>query len=344
MKIVVLTTSYPRGQGDIGGVFVRDAVEHLREARLDITVVSPGGFRHFGIAYGHGIVGNLRRKPWLALALPLFVLSYARAARRASRDANLVHAHWLPSALPALATGKPFVLQLWGTDVELARRVPWAFRWLVRRARLVLCPSTALAEAARELGAREVRVLPSGVELPAKVAAPEEPPHVLFVGRLSEEKGVTELLEATTGLPRVIVGDGPLRNGIPDAVGFVEPSRLGPYYERAAVVICPSHREGYGVAAREAMAYGRPVVAAAVGGLVDAVEHEVTGLLIPPRDPEALRAAIERLLGDAELRSRLGRAGREKARAELSWESATSATIAAYREALGVNGSAELTG
>ena len=169
MRVVVLTTSYPRGSGDVAGVFVQEAVKHLRNAGLDITVVSPAGFRHFGLAYGHGIVGNLRRKPWLALALPLFVLSYARAARRAARGADLVHAHWLPSALPALATGKPFVLQLWGTDVELARRVSPASRWLVRRARLVLCPSKALADAARELGAREVQVVPSGVDLPNDV-------------------------------------------------------------------------------------------------------------------------------------------------------------------------------
>lgn len=334
MKVLVLTTSYPQGSGDVAGVFVQEAVEHLQKAGLDIRVVSPARFRHFGLAYDHGIVGNLRRKPWLALALPLFLLSYARAARRAARGVDLVHAHWLPSGLPALATGKPFVLQLWGTDVELARRVPWAFRWLVRRARLVLCPSTALAVAAGELGAREVRVVPSGVDLPNDVAAPEEPPHVLFVGRLSEEKGVTELLEATAGLPRVIVGDGPLRDAISDAVGFVEPRMLGPYYERAAVVVCPSRREGYGVVAREAMAYGRPVVASAVGGLVDAVEDEVTGLLVPPRDPKALRVALERLLADPELRWRLGEAGRKKVRTELSWDEATVATIAAYRDAL----------
>ncbi|MEX2613181.1 MAG: glycosyltransferase family 4 protein [Gaiellaceae bacterium] len=334
MKVLVLTTSYPQGSGDVAGVFVQEAVEHLQKAGLDIRVVSPARFRHFGLAYDHGIVGNLRRKPWLALALPLFLLSYGRAARRAAGGADLVHAHWLPSGLPALATGKPFVLQLWGTDVELARRVPWAFRWLVRRARLVLCPSTALAVAAGELGAREVRVVPSGVDLPNDVAAPEEPPHVLFVGRLSEEKGVTELLEATAGLPRVIVGDGPLRDAISDAVGFVEPRMLGPYYERAAVVVCPSRREGYGVVAREAMAYGRPVVASAVGGLVDAVEDEVTGLLVPPRDPKALRVALERLLADPELRWRLGEAGRKKVRTELSWDEATVATIAAYRDAL----------
>ena len=119
--------------------------------------------------------------------------------------------------------------------------------------------------------------------IPAEVGEPDDPPHVLYVGRLSEEKGIPELLEATEGLPRVIVGDGPLRDRVPDAVGFVAPSELGAYYERAAVVVCPSRREGYGVVAREAMAYGRPVVASAVGGLLDAVEDGVTGLLVAPR-------------------------------------------------------------
>ncbi len=335
MRILVLTTSYPRSDDDVAGVFVRDAVEHLRNAGLAVVVVSPDSFPGFGLAYGDGIVGNLRRRPWLALALPLFLLSYVRAARRAAPGADLVHAHWLPSALPALATGKPYVVQLWGTDVELACRAPWAFRWLLRRAKLVLSPSTALAEGARMLGARDVRVVPNGVHIPENVAAPTEPPHVLYAGRLSEEKGINELLEATEGLPRVLVGDGPLRPSVPDALGFVRPRELAAFYERAAVVACPSHREGYGVVAREAMAHGRPVVATAVGGLTDAVEHGVTGLLVPPRDAAALRTALERLLGDAELRGRLGAAGREKARAEFSPEAATAATIGAYREAVG---------
>ena len=334
MKVVVLTTSYPRGADDVAGVFVRDSVEHLRAAGVDVSVVSPASFRHFGIAYGHGILGNLRRRPWLVVLLPLFVLSYARAARRAARDADLVHAHWLPSALPALLTRKPFVVQLWGSDIELARRAPWAFRWLVRRARLVLCPSSALVEAARALGARETTLVVSGVALPDEVAEPDEPPHVLYVGRLSEEKGVRELVEATEGVPRVIVGEGPLRALVPDAAGFVPPSALGSYYERAAVVACPSQREGYGVVAREAMAYGRPVVASAVGGLTDIVEDGVTGLVVPPHDPVALRSAIERLLADPELRRRLGETARERVRERLSWDAAAAAILAAYAVSL----------
>ena len=336
MRVVVLTTSYPRGPDDVAGVFVRDAVDHLRKAGVEVSVVSPASFRHFGIAYGDGVVANLRRQPWRALLLPLFLASFARAARRAARAADLVHAHWLPSALPALATGKPFVVQLWGTDVELARRAPALFRPLLRQARLVLCPSRALAAAAYELGARDVRIVPGGVVFPNEVGEPDEPPHALFVGRLSGEKGILDFLEATEGVPRVIVGDGPLRDRVPEAVGFVPPAELGAYYERAAVVVCPSHREGYGVVAREAMAYGRPVVACAVGGLDEAVEDGVTGILVPPRDPAALRSAIERLLNDPELRRRRGAAGRDMAREEFSWDAATSSTIAAYREALGV--------
>jgi glycosyltransferase involved in cell wall biosynthesis len=319
VKVVVLTTSYPRHAGDVAGAFVRDGVEALRAAGVEVDVVSPTRFRHYGIAYGDGIVNNLRAAPLKLLALPLFLLSFARAARRAARGADLVHAHWLPSAIPALATGKPLLLQLWGSDVALASRARWVFRPLIRHARVVVCASTALAGDARALGARDVRVIPNGVAIPESVSEPDEPPHLLYVGRLSEEKGLRELAEAANGLPLVVVGDGPLRSLFPDAVGFVPPTELGPYYERAAVVVVPSRREGFGVVAREAMAYGRLVVATAVGGLVDAVEDEVTGLLVPPYDPAALRDAMARALDDSALRTRLSAAARRRAEATLRW-------------------------
>ncbi len=297
-------------------------------------MVSPARFRHFGIAYGGGIANNLRAEPWRAALLPVFLAAYGRAARSGARDADLVHAHWLPSGLAAMATEKPFVLQLWGTDVELARRMPSLARPVVERARLVICASSALAGSARELGAREVRVIPSGVDIPAEQGAEEVPPHVLYVGRLSPEKGILDLTAAAEGIPLVVVGDGPLREQVPQALGFVPNDELGPYFRRAAVVAVPSRREGYGVVCAEAMAHGRPVVASAVGGLLDLVRHGETGLLVPPGDAAGLREALHWLLGDADLRRRMGEAGRERAREQLSWERATAETLRAYEDAL----------
>jgi glycogen(starch) synthase len=334
VKVLVLTTSYPRYEGDPAANFLAEAVEHVRAAGVDVDVVSPASFRHFGIAYGAGVMGNLRREPWRAALVPAMLANFRRAARARAKDADLVHAHWLPTGVVAASLGKPFVVQLWGTDVEVAQRARSLSRWVLRKARLVVCPSNALAEAARELGAAEVRVIPSGVEVPPFVREEVSPPEVLFAGRLSREKGILELVEAARGMELVVAGDGPLRTQVPGALGFVPHRELGELYERSAVVACPSHREGFGVVCAEAMAYGRPVVAGAVGGLLDLVVHEETGLLVPSRDVAALRAALERLLGDADLRHRLGAAARERIRKHFAWKPVTDATLAAYEEAL----------
>jgi glycosyltransferase involved in cell wall biosynthesis len=334
VRIAVLTTSYPRGPGDVAGLFVADQVEHLRQRGVEAEVVSPASFRHYGIAYGAGVAGNLRRRPYLALVLPLMLAGFARAARRAAAGADLVHAHWLPSGVVAMTTRKPFVVQVWGTDVELARRAPSLARRVLRRARLVIAPSTALAEEARRLGADDVRVIPSGVALPAVVGEEADPPEILYAGRLSAEKGVRELVAAADGLPLVVAGDGPLRNEVPGALGFVPHNELERLYARAAVVACPSRREGFGVVCAEAMAYGRPVVAGDVGGLRDLVRHEETGLLVPPGDVGALRAALHRLLADPDLRRRFGEAGRARVAEHFTWQRFGDETLRAYEDAL----------
>lgn len=333
MKVVVLTTSYPRFAEDAAGRFVAGPVERVRARGIDVEVVSPATFRHYGIAYGAGVLGNLRAKPARAALLPAFLASFVRAARRAARDADLVHAHWLPCGLVALATRRPFVLQLWGSDVELARRAPRLARPVVRRARVVICASQALAADARALGARDVRVIPGGVDLPERVREPAEPPELLFAGRLSPEKGILELVEAADGLPLVVAGDGPLRDRVPGALGMLPHDELLRLYERCAVVVCPSRREGYGMVCAEAMAHGRPVVASAVGGLLDLVADGETGVLVPPGDVPALRAALERLLGDRPLRERLGAAARTRAERLLSWDRRTDELVAAYAAA-----------
>jgi glycosyltransferase involved in cell wall biosynthesis len=333
MRVAVLTTSYPRHPGDAAGRFIADAVQHVRARGIEVEVVGPEQFRHYGVAYGHGVLGNLRRRPWLGLFVPALLAGFVRAARRV--DADLVHAHWLPAGWVAARSGKPYVLQVWGTDVELARRAPGLARGVLQGARLVIAASNELAKSARALGAREVRVIPSGVHLPAEVGAEADPPEVLYAGRLSPEKGVLELVEAAPGLNLVVAGDGPLRGRIPGAQGFVPHAELERLYARAAVVVCPSRREGFGVACLEAMAHGRPVVATPVGGLLDLVVDGETGIVVPPRNPAVLRSALDRLLADPELRRRLGLAGRERARTLFSWDHVTDATLAAYAEAVG---------
>jgi glycosyltransferase involved in cell wall biosynthesis len=334
LKVAVLTTSYPRRAGDVAGLFVADQVEHIRERGVEVEVVSPASFRHYGIAYGAGVAGNLRRRPYLVLALPLMLAGFARAARRAGADADLVHAHWLPAGAVAMTTRKPFVVQVWGTDVELARRVPALARRVLRRARLVIAPSRALADEARRLGAGDVRTIPSGVELPAEVGEEADPPEILYAGRLSPEKGVRELIAAADGLPLVVVGDGPLRAEVPGTLGFLPHDELEERYGRAAVVACPSHREGFGVVCAEAMAHGRPVVAGNVGGLRDLVVHDQTGLLVPPGDVAALRDALSRLLADHSLRRRFGEAGRARIAEHFTWQRFADETLRAYDDAL----------
>jgi glycosyltransferase involved in cell wall biosynthesis len=336
MKIALFTTSYPRDEGDFAGRFVADLVERLRERGVEVTVVGPEQYSGFGGS--GGVVSGFRRKPWLA---PVVLGSMARALRRAARDADLVHAHWLASMLVAPAARKPIVLTLHGSgtagcfeDLQVLAKAPRLAGALLRRARVVIGVSEQLTEAARRAGARDARWIPNGVEIPADVGEEVDPPEVLFVGRLSPEKGVKELVEVTRGLNVVVAGDGALRSLVPDALGFIPHDEVQGLLARAAVVVLPSHREGLPMVLLEAMAHGRAVVATPAGGIPSLVEDSVTGLLVPPGDPKALREAIERLLADTELRQRLGKAARAKVGELSSWDRVAEVTLDAYASAL----------
>jgi glycosyltransferase involved in cell wall biosynthesis len=329
-----LTTSYPRDEGDFAGRFVADLVGDLRERGVDASVLAPGDFRDFGLAYGAGVVANVKRRPWL---VPGLLASMVAAVRRAARDADLVHAHWLAGGAVAALARVPFVVTLHGSgtagrfaDLELARKHPRLVGAVLRRARAVLCVSEALADAARSCGAHDVRVIRNGVAIPDRVGREAEPAEILFAGRLSPEKGIEELVAATQGMNLVVAGDGPLRASVESALGFVPHAELERLYRRAAVVVLPSHREGLPLCVLEAMAHGRPVVASAVGGIPELLEDGVTGLLVPPGDVAALRAALQRLLADPALRRRMGRAGRRRVAELCSRDRVADATLSAY--------------
>ncbi|MCW2973945.1 MAG: mfpsA, partial [Thermoleophilia bacterium] len=345
VRVAVLTTSWPRDERDATGRFLANQVERLRAADCRVDVVAPrssitGGFRDHGLAGGAGIVANAKRAPW---RVPFLLFNMARAIRRAARHADVVHANWLLTAPIAALAGKPVVLTLHGSgtagrfeDLRIAADYPWLFRWLVRRAAVVVGVSPLLADAARAAGARRVIEVPHGVDVPTHrlvergdvsgratdIRPREELPIALFAGRLSPEKGTETLARAfegahgeapLTGVRLVVAGDGPERARlarIPGAelLGVLSSRELAAEYDRAALLVMPSLREGFGVVALEAMAHGVPVIAGSVGGLAALVQHEHTGLHVAPGSADELRAAVERLRDDPTLRGRLGEA------------------------------------
>src|SRR5919202_971346 len=107
LRVAVFTTSYPRSADDFSGRFVRGTVENLRARGLEVEVVGPGSYREFGLTRnnGAGLIGNLKRRPWLA---PVVLVSMILALRRAAKTADLVHANWLAGAVVAAFAGKPF--------------------------------------------------------------------------------------------------------------------------------------------------------------------------------------------------------------------------------------------
>ncbi|MCB0879442.1 MAG: glycosyltransferase family 4 protein, partial [Thermoleophilia bacterium] len=313
----------------------------LERAGCTVEVLAPGkGYDDHGLAYGAGIVANAKRRPW---KVPLMLFSMWRNLRRAARHADVVHVHWLLVAPVAWAARVPFALTLHGSpsagrfeDLELAKRHPRIFRWLVTRARIVIGVSKPLADAAANAGANAV-VIPHGVHVPEPRTEPTGTPIALFAGRLAPEKGVhilAEAMEQVDGVELQIAGDGPLRHLFPQAMGFVPHDELHELYAKASMLVLPSFGEGFGVVAMEAMSHGVPVIATTAGGLGWVIEDDVSGIVVQPGDVEGLRDAIIRLRDDPQLRARYGEGGRRRARERFGWDHVNELTLDAYRQAL----------
>lgn len=185
---------------------------------------------------------------------------------------------------------------------------------------------------------------------------------VVYAGRLERLKGADLLVEAVAALRRrpgfddvvalvcgedsgdgrrqarhaggergrleALVRERGLEGGV-RFLGAVPPWRLAELYAMADVCVVPSHTESFGLVALEAQASGTPVVAAAVGGLLEVVEDGVTGFLIDGRDPAAFAARIGELLDDVALRERLGAAARARA-GEYTWDRSVERLIGLY--------------
>ena len=177
-------------------------------------------------------------------------------------------------------------------------------------------------------------------------------PYVLFVGRITDQKGIFHLLEASRRLPRnvqtVLCASAPdtpeiearLRAAVAELPSVVWINEMVPLevvtqlYSHAAVFACPSVYEPFGIINLEAMACGTPVVASAVGGILEVVEDGITGFLVPPARPDVLAETLRRLIENPELGRHMGEEGRRRVEEKFSWASIAERTEQTYAEAI----------
>jgi glycosyltransferase involved in cell wall biosynthesis len=338
-------------------------LEGLRARGFRSLLVCPPGSAAFAQATRRGFetrAVTMRSDLSLGAALQI-----RRALQEAAPD--LVHLHsgranWLGGlaawslALPALTTRRM------DRRVKPGVRTRFLYGVIARRA-VAISPAVRTCLLEGGVAPERVRLIASAVD--ASALAPQRSREAvrraegaaggdvcaLALAALVPRKGLDVLLDALAlpslrGAPLVlwIAGDGPARaelearaaaRGIAARVRF-----LGRRDDKADllaacdVLVLPSRREGLGVAALEAMACARPVVASRVGGLADAVVDGQTGLLVPPEDPEALAAALLRLASDAALRAKLGAAGPARIAERFDASQMCDAYAQLYRELL----------
>ena len=242
--------------------------------------------------------------------------------------------------VPSSGRDSPLLAQVLGT----AQRVVGISAAMVART----------IDAFPEIAPRTVQITP-GLPMPATSPSPLPwaPPVLLGIGRLTPEKGFDLFLRALPPLVRrvpdlkvAIAGDGPARAGLEVLastlgleacvrfLGWVEPEDIPGLIDGATAVVVPSRwQEPFGLVAVQAMQMARPVVAARIGGLPEAVRHEETGLLVPPEDPDALGQALAYLLSHPEQAIAWGENGRAHARIAFGWSRCVSEYEAVYSEA-----------
>jgi len=363
MRVVMVAHSFPRSDGDIAGVWIGRLAEALAARGHAVTAIAPADRGERGaptlgrvavrrvryaaparetLAYQGTMHRLAAANPLAAVTFVGLVRALAAAVGEECRGApvDIVHAHWwVPGGVAAALAqrrGRPFIVTLHGTDVALSRRFP-AGRWLMgavlRRAAAVTAVSAALAETAAHTLGRSASEIPRTPMPLAPVQAPAAPQGerrgAIFVGRLTRQKHVGDLLEALALLARrgqrlelTVVGDGSERAalerraaesdlaGTVTFVGAVPPDAVARHLALKRLFVLPSVDEGLGLVVAEALVAGVPVVATRSGGIPDLMTDREAGELVPPGDPAALADAMSRVAGDGRYLAGASRAGR----------------------------------
>ena len=363
MRVLFLAHAYPRYAGDPVGSFIANLAVALRDEGVDVTVSAPSApeapahdvidgipirrFRYAPrsmetLAYTGTMGAQVKESMRGKIAMGSYLFAATRAARSAVRRdrVDMIHAHWwFPAGLVAsvlrAAGGVPFVVTSHGSDLRLARQLPFGARLfgeVAARAAAMTTVSSWLSREAQTLAPGlgvEVSPMPVVGAL-FHPGSERDGNRLLFVGKLSEQKGLNRLLNAMSLMRArptlTVVGAGRLDDESARAharaltlddriewLPLLSQADLAVQYRRAALHVIPALDEGLGLTAVEALLSETPVVGFASGGLPDIVQDQVTGRLIPAGDEHALARALDELLPDGERRRLMGERGRANA-------------------------------
>jgi glycogen synthase len=395
----MLTNEFPPSVYGGAGVHVAELTNALR-GRVDLDIRTFGDQAHDEPGYrvrGYAPTLDLDSTPEpLRPVLSAFSRGLVMAADPPAAD--LVHCHTWYAHLGGLVIGQAYGLPLVITVHSLEPLRPWkreqlgtgyeASAWIERQALEQADAVIAVSDGSRRdvldhfrVDPSRVHVVHNGIDVVAFAPDPgrdalarhrinPKVPYVLFVGRVTRQKGILTLVEAIPHLdPRIAVV---LAAGQPDTpelaaeveAGIAEAQAAAPtraihwipemldrkslrqLYTHAAVFACPSVYEPFGITNLEAMACGVPVVATRVGGIPEVVVHGRTGLLVDvpadagegsggltdgdPAVAQALAAAVNELVADPARRTAMGEAGRQRAVEDFSWAEVARRTLAVY--------------
>jgi len=382
VKALLLTREYP--PHIYGGAGV--VVGQLAKALSELMAVGVRCFGERAVTEATGPIALRGYTPWERVgpgpdgpryAPALETLSIALAMARDPLDATVAHAHtwyadmaglWIRTlhriplcvTLHSMEPLRPWKADQLGSGYLLSS---WIEKTAVEAADRVIAVSRRMRDdilAHFQVDPDRVVVIHNGID-PDQFRRTEardvlarrgvREPYVLFVGRITDQKGIFHLLEAAPKLPPgvqvVLCASAPdtpeiearLKRAVPEHPNVVWIGEMVPVHEvvqlysHAAVFACPSVYEPFGLINLEAMACETPVVASAVGGILEVVEDGDTGLLVEPGRPEALAAAIRLLLEDPERSRAMGRAGRRRVEAQFSWTRVAARTREVYGDA-----------
>jgi glycosyltransferase involved in cell wall biosynthesis len=307
-------------------------VKRFLSTNNDISKIPPTD-KLFGLNVSHPRFAYVPRMA--ALTGASYALAIARKLHRYRKQFDVILATFAyPDGVAATALGQllgiPTVIQVIGSDVDVITQMATLrpqVRWAFRRAAGVIAVSSALAKKCISLGARPdaTKVIITGVDREAfaprsreaarlALGLPVDGKIVLYVGRLSEQKGALDALRAFERMPSrenvrlVCVGDGPLldrfrrraaeRNDV-IATGFLDGAKVSEWIAACDLLTLPSYHEGTPNVVLEAVSSGRPVVATNVGGIPDVCSSPVYGELVTPGAVSELTSAYERVLSKA---------------------------------------------